>query len=264
MLYIMSPNTWGPPLWNFLHSFSINISDEGYDKIGKQFFNILFSICKALPCPECASHASAFIQKVNPNTLKTKIDMVNMLYLFHNAVNKRKMKPMFHYTLLRNYERVSVIDSYNHFVSTFMTNSSRLMNENLHRKMLVSQIKKWVISNIRYFIKPTINKVESYSESVIIEEDNNEKIESNTLQISDEIPEHENSEDSEIEHLETESQENINEENIQMNILEIKNINNNVLEPQIEQLDNINEKDKIQEIPIESKNKKSKTTKKKK
>jgi Erv1 / Alr family len=151
----MSPNLWGPPLWNFLHTVSINISEEGYSILGKEFFNILFRICKNLPCPECAGHASSFMQKVNPNTLRKKVDMINMLYLFHNSVNKRKMKPMFHYSFLRKYETISVIEAYNMFVSTFITNSSRLMNENLQRKMLVSQIKQWLVKNIKYFIKPS-------------------------------------------------------------------------------------------------------------
>jgi hypothetical protein len=250
----MSPNTWGPPLWKFLHSFSINISDEGYDKIGKQFFNILYSICKSLPCPECASHASDFIKKVNPNTLQKKIDMVNMIYLFHNAVNKRKMKPMFHYTLLRNYEQISVIDAYNHFVSTFMTNSSRLINENLQRKMLVSQIKKWLMSNIRYFIKPTVSKVETYNQS---EETKNENIDNKTLhnividinENKDEIPDQESPENSETE---TEPQENKNESNIKINIIEIQNINENQVNSTINNFGNEENNNNKTESQIES------------
>lgn len=180
----MSPNTWGPPLWIFLHTFSIHISEEGYQAIGEQFFTILLRISKSLPCPECATHAYAFLSKVNPATLKTKTDLINMLYLFHNTVNKRKMKPLFHYTLLRMYERVSIIQAYNNFVATFITTSSRLMNENLQRKMLVSYINKWLVSNIKYFIKQPVRKVETSTQEetdsadtdVLITEDKKQEI----------------------------------------------------------------------------------------
>lgn len=165
----MSPNIWGPPLWIFLHTISATISEEGYYAIGKQLFYFIVRIAKSLPCPDCSQHASDFLKNINPNSLVHKTDLVNMLYVFHNSVNKRKYKPLFYYPHMKYYERVSLIPAYNNFVSTYITNSSRLMNENLQRKMLVLEINKWIVKNIRYFIKPIALVETSTPEKVITE-----------------------------------------------------------------------------------------------
>jgi hypothetical protein len=91
---------------------------------------------------------------VNPGILKTKYDMANMLCNFHNIVNSRKKLPIFNNAYLSMYEKVSIISAFNNFVQAFTIPSQRLMNDNLHRKMLVSQIHKFLNSNLVYFIKP--------------------------------------------------------------------------------------------------------------
>jgi hypothetical protein len=52
------------------------------------------------------------------------------------------------------YEKVSIISAFNNFVKAFTIPSQRLMNDNLHRKMLVSQLQKFLNSNLMYFVKP--------------------------------------------------------------------------------------------------------------
>lgn len=150
----MTPKIWGPPVWIFLHTFSVNISEYGYSQIGAQFYSYLTRICRQLPCPECSEHATKFISKVNPKNLKTKYDMANMLCNFHNTVNSRKKLPIFNNVYLSMYEKVSIISAFNNFVQAFTIPSQRLMNDNLHRKMLVSQIQKFLNSNLVYFVKP--------------------------------------------------------------------------------------------------------------
>jgi hypothetical protein len=150
----MTPKIWGPPVWIFLHTFSVNISEYGYSQIGLQFYAYITRICRQLPCPECSEHATKFISKVNPGILKTKYDMANMLCNFHNVVNSRKKLPIFNNRYLSMYEKVSIISAFNNFVKAFTIPSQRLMNDNLHRKMLVSQLQKFLNSNLMYFVKP--------------------------------------------------------------------------------------------------------------
>jgi hypothetical protein len=149
----MTPKVWGPPVWIFLHTFSVNISEYGYSKIGMQFYAYLTRICRLLPCPECAEHATKFISSIKSGMLKTKYDMANMLCNFHNSVNSRKRLPHFNNALLPAYENVSIITAFNNFVKAFTLPSQRLMNENLHRKMLTFHLQKFIHSNLFYFVK---------------------------------------------------------------------------------------------------------------
>lgn len=150
----MTPKVWGPPIWNFLHTFSVNISEAGYKAIGMQFYAYITRICRLLPCPECSEHATKYIRSVKPGTLRTKYDMANMLCNFHNMVNARKRLPRFDNRFLSLYEKVSIIASFNNFVQAFTIPSQRMMNDNLHRKMLVTQMNKFLTTNLVYFIKP--------------------------------------------------------------------------------------------------------------
>jgi hypothetical protein len=151
----MTPKIWGPPVWIFLHTFSVNISEYGYSKIGTQFYSYLTRICRQLPCPDCSEHATKFISNVKPGMLKTKYDMANMLCYFHNVVNSRKKLPIFNNSNLSMYEKVSIISAFNNFVKAFTIPSQRLMNDTLHRKMLVTQIQKFLQTNLVYFVKQT-------------------------------------------------------------------------------------------------------------
>jgi hypothetical protein len=150
----MTPKIWGPPVWIFLHTFSVNISEYGYYIVGMQFFSYITRICRLLPCPECSEHATKFISSVNPSMLKTKYDMANMLCTFHNIVNSRKKTPIFNHLNLVYYENISIINSFNNFVQAFTMPSQRYMSENLQRKMLISQMNQFMKNNLIYFIKP--------------------------------------------------------------------------------------------------------------
>jgi hypothetical protein len=150
----MTPKVWGPPVWIFLHTFSVNISEYGYSKVGMQFYAYLTRICRLLPCPDCAEHATKFINGVKVGLLRTKYDMANMLCTFHNHVNARKKLPLFNHSNLGYYENVSIVGAFNNFVKAFTIPSQRLMNETLQRKMLVSQLNKFMNANLGFFIKP--------------------------------------------------------------------------------------------------------------
>jgi len=91
----MSPNKWGPPTWTLLHTLAEKITETGYQRIGMQLFGQIYRICNSLPCPDCADHATRFLAKVNVSALKTKTDLKNILYVFHNVVNVRKRNRLF-------------------------------------------------------------------------------------------------------------------------------------------------------------------------
>ena len=60
----MSPAQWGPPTWILLHAIAEKINESFFPDISVQLFQIISQICKNLPCPECAAHATQFLNSV--------------------------------------------------------------------------------------------------------------------------------------------------------------------------------------------------------
>ena len=73
--------------------------------------------------------------------------------MMHNAVNRQKNKPIFEYSKLDNlYSSKNFISCYNSFINVFQTRGNMaLLTDSLHRKLLTSQLKVWIQSNISKF-----------------------------------------------------------------------------------------------------------------
>ena len=148
----MSPNQWGPPTWIFFHTLAEKIKDDQYNVIGKQVIYYIIQICNNLPCPECSVHAKQFWSKVNVDKVNTKTDLINLLFVFHNSVNKRKNSRPFRYIDLQYYKTLNLIETFNNFTRIFNTKGNmNLLTEAFHRDRLLVSIKKWFMSNIQYF-----------------------------------------------------------------------------------------------------------------
>ena len=149
----MSTNVWGPPTWILFHTLIAKLTDDGFNTIGLQLFNYIKRICNNLPCPDCAQHATQFLSRVNMATIKTKDDLRNTMYIFHNMVNKRKKKPMYHVNDLEKYKSNNSVEKYNNFIMHFKTKGNmKLLADSFQRKLLVNDFKKWLMTNIRFFI----------------------------------------------------------------------------------------------------------------
>ena len=148
----MSPSTWGPNTWIFMHTAAAQIKESSFPIVGKQLINAIVQICNHLPCPECAQHAKDFWKKVKIGNIATKQDLINLLFVFHNMVNKRKRTPAFKYESLSIYETKNVVETYNLFSRTFNTHGNmNLINESFHRNMMLSNLRTWLMSNIIHF-----------------------------------------------------------------------------------------------------------------
>jgi hypothetical protein len=143
----MSQSIWGPPTWTLFHTLIEKVTDE---KIVVPLFQYIVRICYNLPCPDCAGHAKAFFSKINHSSIKTKTDLRNLMYIFHNMVNKRKNKPLFHVDRLADYKTKNTIQVYNQFIQVYQTRGNiKLLADSLQRQMLVKEFKIWVIANIK-------------------------------------------------------------------------------------------------------------------
>lgn len=149
----MSPSKWGPPVWNLFHTMAEKIKEDRFSELAPQLFNYITRIASFLPCPDCSQHAIQFLSKVNFVNVKTKMDLKFVLFTFHNAVNKRKIKPLFNYDLLTDlYSNNNIYQVYNNFVSVYKSNGNiRLLAESFQRGMILQDFRKWLMENISAF-----------------------------------------------------------------------------------------------------------------
>ena len=148
----MSPSTWGPPTWIFIHTLAAKVKPESFPIIGSQLINIIIRICYNLPCPECSQHAKEFWSKVKLANIKDKTDLINIIFIFHNIVNKRKNFRPFKYIDLQYYTTRKVIETHNNFAKNFNTTGNlNLINDSFHRSRMLHSLKKWLMANLIYF-----------------------------------------------------------------------------------------------------------------
>jgi hypothetical protein len=148
----MSPNNWGPPIWMLFHSLAEKIKEDKFSEVGPQLFSMIKRVCTTLPCPECSMHATAFLSRINFSTIKTKTDFKHLLYIFHNAVNKRKNKPLFNVLGIANYASSNLILAFNNFVNVYHTRGNmKLLAESFQRNLIIKEFRKWFMLNFNNF-----------------------------------------------------------------------------------------------------------------
>jgi hypothetical protein len=177
------PEIWGPPIWTFFHTLAEKVNEEYFLNIKHMLFFFIKRICNFLPCPDCSHHANRFLAKVDIGKIKNKLDFKNMLYVFHNTVNKRKNKPLFSYENVNIYKTYNVGVAFNNMVSVYHTKGNmNLIAESFQRNLLIKELKVWLISNHKYFksskkqkptLKPSETNEDTNSVNMINESNNN-------------------------------------------------------------------------------------------
>ena len=148
----MSPSQWGPPTWIFIHTLVAKIKEEQFSVVAQQVISHIIQICLFLPCPECSVHAKQFWANVNIKNIQTKQDLVNLLFVFHNSVNKRRNVKPFKYVDLQYYNTLKLIETFNNFARNFNTNGNmKLLTESFHRGRLLQTLRVWLMSNLSKF-----------------------------------------------------------------------------------------------------------------
>jgi hypothetical protein len=148
-----TPEEWGPATWTLFHTLAEKMKDEAYPVVGRGLFSLIFRICGLLPCPDCSRHAKDFLSKVNPASLKTREEFRNMLYLFHNMVNKRKGKPLYNSEGLPSYKDKNLVQVMNQFLRHYNNRGNmQMLTESFQRQFIVADLKKWVNGNHRAFV----------------------------------------------------------------------------------------------------------------
>lgn len=147
----MSINKWGPAVWLLFHTIVEKIKEPDNTRLCRELFYQIKNICKFLPCPDCASHATSNLANVNISRINSKSDLKQILFMFHNSVNIRKKKELFTISELEKYTRANLSAViYNFKMNYNSARNMKLMGETFQRSLVISQFNQWLNINKQY------------------------------------------------------------------------------------------------------------------
>jgi hypothetical protein len=177
------PEVWGPAVWTLFHTLVEKLNPNAYKHIGESLFGNIVQICKVLPCPECSNDASNFLAKINFNNFKTKDELKNMLYLFHNWVNAKKLKPLYNYADMNKYKNMNLLYVIKNFIIKYNTKGNmKLLSESFQRQLVLKNFISWFNASVHAF--RTTQKPQIVHQPNVNNEKNTNKINANNNQIS--------------------------------------------------------------------------------
>jgi hypothetical protein len=145
---------WGEPTWFLFHTLAEKIKPEYFQEVRVELLNIIYTICTNLPCPDCAKHATDYMNGVNFNTIITKDHLRLVLHRFHNEVNRRKGFAEFPLDQLsEKYSKADTVKIIHYFMPFFEDKhaSIRMIADDMHRSRIALQLKSWFNKNIGAF-----------------------------------------------------------------------------------------------------------------
>jgi len=149
----MSRSVWGPVTWHFLHTVAAKIRPESFASQRNELITLVRKVCDVLPCPECRSHASQNLSRANFSNIKSRDDLINFLFEFHNVVNTQTRKPKQTPDVLCRYESHQFGTVINEFAAVYSatSNISSLMNDSFRRKLFLTWLRKYLVDNGKCF-----------------------------------------------------------------------------------------------------------------
>jgi len=170
------PEVWGPTVWTFFHTLAHKVNEQQPPIFFQQIFGKIKTICQYLPCPQCSQDATAFLAKTNVNDIKTKQNLIDKMYIFHNYVNNKKKKKLFNYSNINKYNNNNLILVYNNFIQNYNTRGNmKLLAESFQRSLIIADLKKWITQNIRRFFETPVTTLPDSSGSQ--DQDTNQSLE---------------------------------------------------------------------------------------
>jgi len=145
---------WGEPTWFLFHTLAEKVKENNFQSIRLDLINLITIICSNLPCPDCANHATNYMKKINPASIKTKQELKLMLFQFHNVVNQNKGFSLFPIDNLESkYSNANTVNIIQNFIIHFQDKhrSIRMIANDLHRNRITEQLKLWFNNNLQYF-----------------------------------------------------------------------------------------------------------------
>ena len=147
---------WGEPTWTLFHTLAQKIDENEFSRVRLELFDLINTICHTLPCPDCASHAGQYISKVNWTLINNKQKLIDLMWQFHNDVNRRKGYPLFNHDLLeKTYGGKNVIEVVRifmyHYEDKYSKGPNSAIAAKFHRQRIAFRLKTWFNENVKYF-----------------------------------------------------------------------------------------------------------------
>ncbi len=145
---------WGEPTWFLFHTLAYKVKEADFPKVRSELLGNIYNICSNLPCPICAEHAVEYMKKINFNSIQTKKQLVDLLFNFHNEVNKKKGFPLFKYEELdEKYSKAVTKNIIFNFMIHYQDKhkSIHMISNDLYRARQVIVLKEWFNKNFKYF-----------------------------------------------------------------------------------------------------------------
>jgi len=145
---------WGEPTWFLFHTLAYKVKEADFPKVRSELLGNIYNICSNLPCPICAEHAVEYMRKINFTTIQTRRQLIDLLFNFHNEVNKKKGFPLFKYEELDDKYSKAVTKN---IIFNFMIHyqdkhkSIHMISNDLYRARQVIVLKEWFNKNFKYF-----------------------------------------------------------------------------------------------------------------
>jgi len=138
--------SWAIPTWLFLHTLVAQVPEERYSTIRDDLVYQIKNICAVLPCPDCAKHATDYLQGMRPGHVPTKEALKIALWRFHNVVNARTNKPVFPLESMDIYARANLRVMYMVFLQEFTrpSRNPKLIMDVLARDRVIQGFKRWM------------------------------------------------------------------------------------------------------------------------
>lgn len=147
--------SWGEPTWALFHVLAEKVKDEDFPAIRAELLEVIYTIASNLPCPDCANHASMYLNDIRYKNIQTKEQLKNMLWAFHNTVNKKKDFTQFPREQLETkYAAYALIPVLHAFMVKFQDKhrSIRMIADDFHRSKIAERLKKWFNERISSFV----------------------------------------------------------------------------------------------------------------
>lgn len=150
----MKREVWGPYIWTVLHCLSLRIKDEFFEKERKTIIEFISEICDNLPCPSCASHATFTLRRMNFTKIRTKDELINVLFNLHNEVNRRLKKTIFEKSSLeetyKKYNLQSLLIGY-FKMNQEIRYAEKMMLYSSRRRLFLNRFLKYCKNNMDKF-----------------------------------------------------------------------------------------------------------------
>lgn len=143
-----SRQQWGNVTWYLFHGIAEKIKEDKFLELKPTIISIIKLICSNLPCPDCADHATKFLNTINLDNIQNKNDFKIFLFKFHNMINSKTNKPQFSKEDFDNkYKNIIVPKIFKYFIKIYSINnkSEKMMMYTAFKNSFLSNLKQMML-----------------------------------------------------------------------------------------------------------------------